>query len=337
MEAPNVKRLLETAWTFLQGKMSREAFVFLFFVFLSATFWLIQTLNETNDLDLEYDLELENVPEGTVITSEFPSTLQVTVRDKGTSLIRYVSHFGRRHLTVDFAQYDKGVTYGHVIVPQADIVKELQLELDASTRIVSQHPDTLEYYYNRGVSKRVPVEFIGRVETDALSYLADFSVNPDTVTVWAEEHFLDSLEVVRTVPTTLTDLHQNTTRKVPLVSMKGVKIVPSEITVNASVDIYIEKRITVPIVGTNFPAGYALRTFPTRATISFRVGSKDYAKYDTDNFVLTMTYEELISRSDSTFHLELSSIPDGVSRVKIEPEVVQFLIEQTDDAEDVED
>ena len=333
MEAPNVKRLLETTWTFLQSKMSREALVFLFFVLLSAAFWLIQALNETNDLELEYDLVLENVPEGTVVTSELPSTLLITVRDKGTSLSRYVSHFGRRQLALDFAQYDKGATYGHVLIPQSDVYKQVQPGLDASTRIVSLHPDSLEYYYNRGVRKRVPVEFTGRVETDARSYLAEFLISPDTVTVWAEEHFLDSLKVVRTVPTIL-DIRKSTTMKVALASMKGVKIDPAEVTLHASVDVYIEKSVTVPIVGTNFPAGYALRTFPTRATITYRVGSKNFAKFNEDNFVLTATYEELINRPDSTFHLELRSIPEGVSRVTIEPKVVQFLIEQTDESEE---
>lgn len=334
MEAPNLKRFVEATRTFLLSKMSREAFVFAFFVLLSSAFWLMQALNETNELDLEYDLVLTNVPEGTVVTSELPSPIQITVRDKGTSLIRYVAQFRHRKLEIDFAQYDKGVSFGHVMLSHADVQKLLQPSLDASTRFVAIRPDTLEYYYTRGVSKRVPVEFIGRVETEAVSYLVRQTIEPDTVTVWAEEHFLDSLDVVYTVSTNLTDLGQTTSRQIPLASMKGVKLVPDEVTLTAEVDIYSEKRVRVPIIGTNFPAGYALRTFPTSAEISFRVGSRNYEAINAENFVLTATYEELMSRSDSTFHLQLRSVPEGVSNVRIKPEVVQFLIEQTDDTDE---
>ena len=187
MEAPNLKRFVEATRTFLLSKMSREALVFAFFVLLSAAFWLTQALNETSELELEYDLVLEHVPEGTVVTSELPSPMHITVRDKGTSLIHYYAQFRRRKLTIDFAQYDRGNSYGHVVLPHSDVQKLLASSLDANTRIVTIRPDTLEYYYTRGVSKRVPVEFIGRVETDALSYLATMTIEPDSVTVWAEE------------------------------------------------------------------------------------------------------------------------------------------------------
>ena len=95
--------------------------------------------------------------------------------------------------------------------------------------------------------------------------------------------------------------------------------------------------MSVPIIGTNFPAGYALRTFPTSATITFRVGSRDFGRFTKENFVLTATYEELISRPDSTFRLQLRSVPEGVSQVRINPEVVQFLIEQVEETEESEE
>lgn len=337
MEAPNLKRFVEATRTFLLSKMSREALVFAVFVLLSAAFWLTQALNETSELELEYDLELENVPEGTVITSELPSPMHITVRDKGTSLIRYYAQFRRRKLEIDFTQYDRGISYGHVVLPHTDVQKLLAASLDASTRIVTIRPDTLEYYYTRGVSKRVPVEFVGRVETDALSYISSLTIEPDSVTVWAEEHFLDSLNVINTVATTLTDLRKSTTRQIPLAPMKGVKLVPEQVTLTAEVDVYSEKSVNVPIIGTNFPAGYTLRTFPTSATITFRVGSRDFGRYTEENFVLTATYEELISRPDSTFRLQLRSIPEGVSQVRINPEVVQFLIEQVEETEESEE
>ena len=331
MDKTRLQQIVEGTKTFLLSKLSREALVFAFFVLLSAAFWLMQALNETNELELDYELELTHVPEGTVITSELPSPLQITVRDKGTSLIRYFGRFRHRHLEVDFLQYDKGLSFGHVVVPHADLQKLLQSQFDATTRIVAIRPDTLEYYYNRGVRKRVAVEFVGRVETDPLSYLASVSLDPDSVTVWAEERFLDSLDAVYTVSTTLTNLTQTVERVVQLAPMKGVKIMPAEVKLTAEVDVYTEKSVEVPIIGTNFPAGYTLRTFPTSAKVNFRVGAKDFKKITKDNFVLTATYEELLELPDSIMHLQLRSIPEGVSQVRIQPETVQFLIEQTEE------
>ena len=61
------------------------------------------------------------------------------------------------------------------------------------------------------------------------------------------------------------------------------------------------------------------------------MGAKDYKTITEDNFVLTATYEELMALRDSILPLQLRSVPDGVSQVRIQPETVQFLIEQTEE------
>ncbi len=329
MDTSRFKSFLDSAKTYLLSKMSREAFAFAFFLLLSTIFWLSQALNETYEEDLEYELILKNVPEGTVITSELKSPIHISVRDKGTSLIRYHNPFKKKRLVIDFQHYDKGADYARVILPHSDIEKLLQTSMDPSTRVLLIRPDTLDYYFNRGIWKRVPVEFIGHVETDPLSYLAGMTIEPDSVTVWAEKKFLDSLQVVHTVQTLLPDLKKTTVKSIPLAPIKGVKIDPEEVKLTAEVDIYTEKHVEVPIIGTNFPGGYTLRTFPATATISFRIGAKYFTEVTADNFVLTATYEELMALPDSILHLSLRSIPEGISQVKIQPEAVQFLIEQT--------
>ena len=119
-------------------------------------------------------------------------------------------------------------------------------------------------------------------------------------------------------------------QKVALAPIRGAKVEPAEVLLKAEVDIYTEKEVRVPIVGTNFPGGYSLRTFPSSALVSFRVGTKKYSQITSDNFVLTATFEELMALPDSMLTLQLRSIPEGASQVKISPERVQFLIEQTD-------
>ena len=331
MDGSRLKHLWDGVKSFLLDKLGREALVFAFFVLLSSCFWLLQALNETYDMELEYDLVLEHVPEGTVITSELPSPVHVVLRDKGISLIRYYTLFENHSLKIDFLGTEKGKAYGHVVISHSDFQKLLQPQLDASTRIISFRPDTLEYYFNKGFRKRVPVELIGEVTTDDSYYLAGQTMEPDSVTVWAEKEFLDSLESMKTVPTMLHNLTKSEKLTVPLAVMKGVKVVPDVVTISAEVDIYTEKHVKVPIIGTNFPAGYTLRTFPPSAQVSFRIGAKDYKSVTADNFVLTATYEELLTLPDSVLHLQLRSIPEGVSQVRIQPEAVQFLIEQVEE------
>lgn len=331
MDRFQLKRFWDAVKAFLLSRRSREALVFTFFVLISAGFWLMQKLNESYDMELEYPLELVNVDEETVITSDLPEFLQVTLHDKGTSLMRYYLRRHRPTVTIDFAAHDRGGSFGHVDIPQSEVLKQITQLIDASTRVNAIRPDTLEYYYSRGVRKRVPITFRGKIQVDPMYYLVNVSCQPDSVTVWGEQDFLDSLTVVPTVVTNLAGLKATTIRQIALMPMRGIKYEPADVTLTAEVDVYTEKSVQVPIVGTNFPGGLTLRTFPATATVTFRVGAKDFKKYGADNFVLTTTYEELLSMPDSMLHLQLRSVPEDISQIRIRPESVQFLIEQTED------
>lgn len=327
MDAVEFRRFADSVKAFFLRKASREALVFVVFLLVSAGFWLLQTMNETYETEFSIPLRLTNIPEGTVVTTDLPEQLHVTLRDRGMVLWRY-SWNSKRPLDIDFSSRDNGSNYGRVVVSHSEVQKQLLSVLEPTTQISNVRPDTLEYYYTRGKKKRVAVRFNGRVETAPLYYLAGLNWEPDSVTVWADESMLDSLTCVTTMQTTITDLSETTVRQVPILRQRGVKVDPDAIVLRATVDVYTQKQVTVPIVGINFPGGYMLRTFPSMATLSFRVGSLHYKEVTADDFALTVTYEELMARPDSMLKLQLRTLPDGVSQVHIQPEFVQFMIEQ---------
>ncbi len=324
-------RFVEAIKAFLLSKRSREALVFTFFVIISAIFWLMMTLNDFYDLEVDFPIEIENVEDGTVIISELPEAIHVTLHDKGTELFGY---YFRRHnptVKVDFAARDKGGAYGHVNISHAEIQRLLTPLIDPSSRVVGIRPDTLEYFFTRGGMKRVKVAYRGGVQVRPELFIDRVYCDPDSVTVWGEAQFLDSLTVVPTVVMNFNDVNDDISRKIALMPMRGVKFDPAEVTLVIDVDKYVEKKVEVPIIGTNFPGGMTLRTFPAKATVSFNVGIKDYDLYTSDNFVITATYEELMDSPDSLLQLKLRSVPEGITQVKIMPEFVEYLIEQTED------
>jgi hypothetical protein len=111
--------------------------------------------------------------------------------------------------------------------------------------------------------------------------------------------------------------------------MRGVKYDPEKIHMTAHVDYYTEKTITIPIVGVNFPADKVLRTFPSQVDVTFRIGAMDYNKVTEKDFVLTVSYEDLINHTGARYPLELKSLPEGVASPRLSPSEFEYLIEQT--------
>lgn len=334
MDHEGIRRFWDDTKAFLLTRRSRETGVFLVFVFISALFWLLQTLNGTFVMPLQVPLLLEGVPENIVVTSELPEAVEVSVRDRGTALMRYVIKPPANPVCVDFSEHDDGSLFGRVVLTHSELLPQIKSQLFSSTAIVELLPDTIEYYYSRGIRRRVAVQPCGNVHTNPLYYLVDLRTRPDSVMVWGPQEVLDTLTSIHTQSVSLDELTESTDCRVQLQVPRGLKLEPSEVELTAQVDMFTEKSVSVPIVGTNFPAGHSLRTFPGVVTVKFRVGAKDYKRITADNFVITATYEELAALpKNDKLRLQLRSLPEGVSQVRIYPEEVDFLIELSSEEE----
>lgn len=331
-----VNRIIRKVRLALLSSKARETLVFLFFLSISYAFWLLQTLNESLDVRLLVPLRLTGVPENVVITTPPPSQLYVSVHDRGTSLMRYLKRKELAPIDVNFTTYDEGTASARVQIPMQDIQRAVMDQLNATSHIQAVHPDTVEYYFNRGQSLRLPVSVCGKVTTTPQNYLMGMRPHPDSVIVYAPVQMLDTMQAVY-VNVSMAGLTENTTMDATPRVMKGVRHEPSTIQVTALVDYYTEKTVEVPIIGLNFPGGKVLRTFPNKARVTFKVGASQFARYTAENFVLAATYEELIQNPSTKYRLHLKSLPSGVSNVRIVPQEIDYLIEQTEESEEGEE
>ena len=159
---------------FLLSDKSREFFIFLFFFFVAGGFWLLQTLNNDYEADFSIPVRLKGVPNNVVITSEPASELRIKVKDKGTVLLNYMLGKSFYPVILDYADY-KGVDNQVRIYP-SQFEKKVLNQLNASTRLLSMKPDTLEYIYSTGASKLVPVKLRGTLSAGREYYLSDKTV-----------------------------------------------------------------------------------------------------------------------------------------------------------------
>lgn len=311
---------------FLLSEKSREFFIFLFFFFMAGGFWLLQTLNNDYETEFSVPVRLRNVPENAVITSEPVTKLQVRVKDKGTALLNYMLGKSFFPVNIDFAK-QKGED-NRVRIYASQLSKEIAGQLKASTQLLSIKPDTLEYIYSTGVSKKIPVKLQGTIKAGRQYYFPDTLFQPDSVLVYAPEDMLDTIKAAYTQNLTMNEVTDTVKRHLSLQARKGVKYVPSTIQMTLPVDIYTEKTVEVPLHGINFPADKVLRAFPSKVQVTFQVGVSRFRQVTARDFHINVSYEELLDLGTSKYTVKLRSIPEGVSHVRFNPEQVDFLIEQ---------
>lgn len=321
---PFVRYCLSKIW-------NKQFLIFLFFLALSSVFWIFQTLNETYEEDFQVPLELRNVPSNVVITTDLPENLHILLRDKGSQLLayRYTRQF--KPVVVDYNTYSN--PSGHVSILGNELQRQIAAQLLPGTQMLGLKPDTLDFYYNFGQFKRVPIRPLGEVRAGRLYSLAKTVYSEDSVTVYASREQLDTITAAYLQPFNLRNLTDTTHVKSNFVKVKGAKFVPAQIGVTFCIDRLVEKTIQVPVQQVNFPASKQLRTFPATVKVTFQVGMGLYRKITSENFILVVNYEDLLKNKSTYCHLSLKTIPEGVSHVRISPQDVEYVIEEIPDYE----
>lgn len=270
-------------------------------------------------------IELRNVPGNVVVTTDLPEYVHVSLRDKGSALLAYRYTRRLKAIVVDYNNYTS--SNGHVIIQGSELTRQIASQLLPTTQMMSFKPETLEFYYNYGLCKRVPVRIQGSVRTNSLYSLSNTLLDKDSVLVYASKEILDTITGAYTQALTYRELTDTVKANASFVKLPGVKFVPSRIHVTFCVDRLVEKTVQVPVQQVNFPASKQLRTFPATVSVTFQVPMGQYRLITEDNFVLVVNYEDLLRNTSNQCHLSLKTIPAGVSHVKISPQDVEYIIE----------
>ena len=322
-----LKSIYQTVRNFLFSNMNKQFFIFMFFLLLSGIFWLMMTLNETYERELVIPVRVTGVPKNVVLTSAATDTIRVTVRDKGWMLMGYLYGDKLGKLKINFKTYDRGDGTGSIAASELKRLAEQRME--SSSKVSAVKPDRLEFYYNNGERKRVPVRWTGRVIPEQLYFISHVEYTPDSVDVYASREQLDSIRTVYTEPLNYAGFRDTLVVDCRLAHRSDVKVVPERIKIGFYTDVLTEESIDgVPIHCTGLPAGKVLRTFPAKVSVHFVAGVSQIRSLRPEDFSVVADYREIMQKPTEKCNLYLRSVPQGISRATLSTKQVDYLIEE---------
>ena len=294
-----ILKLAKTVRNFLFSTLNREFLIFLFFLGLSGTFWLLMALNETYDRDISVPVKLVNVPKNVVITQNVSDTVDVMIRDKGFTLLAYTYANRIQPVTIDFESYANKST-GTGKVSLADLQRLIYLRLYSSSKISAIKSDLLTFYFNYGQSRQFPIHVAGLVEAGKSYYISRIKFQPSKVTVYASKRVLDSIQWVATETLSLRHIEDTISRDILLHTIKGAKIMPQKV------------RMTIP----------------SKVKLSFTVGGSRFRNIRPEQFMVVADYNDIANHPSDKCPIKLRQFPDGILRPKLQMSQVDYLVEQ---------
>lgn len=328
----NITKIARNCFSYI---WNRQFLTFLSFFMLSFIFWVFFTLNETYEQDFSIPLELKNKPDNVKITMDPPKEIVVTIRDKGSKLLQYAYGSGFAPVQINFKDYAN--KQGQVKVSVSDVRRQIESQLSRRSTLVRLRPETIEYMYNLGNNKVVPIIFDDVQAMPAKGYvITSRTASTNRARIYAQQSMLDTITAVYARTSFFNDVKGRQRFSIELAPIRGVKMEPDTVFYTVTSDIVNEKTVQVKVQGVNFPATKTLRTFPGTVDVTFKVPAAQYNSITADDFVLVLDYESLLNAKSNKVRLNLKSLPKGVSSAAIHPQDVQFLIEQLPESNDGE-
>lgn len=321
-----IRRTLCTFRNFLLSPKSREFLIFLFFLVVAFFFWILQKLNDTYETELVIPVRLENVPEDIVVTMPPPEDMRVQIKDRGTVLINYILGRTFYPIVLDFEDLEN--SDGRIRIDASSYQKTISSQLMTTTQISAIKPFSFDIVYTRGEKKKVPVVVQGRIMAEKQYYVSNMHVRPDSVVVYAPREILDTIKAAYTDSFVCEHISDTIVRNEVLVAVPGAKFVPDRVDLKICTDMYTEKKVEVPIHSINFPPNKILKTFPSKVSLTFQVGLGRFKSIVPEDFLITVSYDELLKCGTDKYHVKLKTAPEGINYIRIEPSEVDFIIEQ---------
>ena len=283
---------------------------FLFFVFISFSFWISTKLSNSYTIEQIFNIEWINIPESIVI-SENNKKLNTSITASGVEIILY--RLFNNNLKIDLNLENQKFL--------------IQQQLYSNTLLNQITPSLVKIKFSRLSEKKIPIIPKTRINLRA-GYLADsnFISKPDCIIVRGPKILLDSIYYAETITYNQEDVYKSISKKINLSPIEGANFSKDFVDIELSVSRYSEKEFNIPIELTNQPEGVKVKLFPPMTKVRATIPMSVIGNIRVSDFRLIADYNQILNGQTQKLELFIQKKPSGVKQIILEPNEVNYLI-----------
>ena len=295
---------------------------FLFFVFISFSFWISTKLSNSYTIEQIFNIEWINIPESIVI-SENNKKLNTSITASGVEIILY--RLFNNNLKIDLIQANFELDYLSLNLENQKFL--IQQQLYSNTLLNQITPSLVKIKFSRLSEKKIPIIPKTRINLRA-GYLTDSNVisKPDCIIVRGPKILLDSIYYAETITYNQEDVYKSISKKINLSPIEGVNFSKDFVDIELSVSRYSEKEFNIPIELINQPEGVKVKLFPPMTKVRATIPMSVIGNIRVSDFRLIADYNQILNGQTQKLELFIQKKPSGVKQIILEPNEVNYLI-----------
>ena len=280
---------------------------------------------------MHYSVNYLNPPKNKVVTGEDKSGLNITLKGRGYTLLRFIVKGTQSPLIIDLEStyYHRNGLNGRVYYLSSEVKDVVQTQLGSELQVISIQPDTVEFSLSGSIKKKIKVVARLDIKLEKQYLLKENpSCIPDSIIVSGPSSIIDTLTTVTTKTESVNKLSNAIVLNLPMEKYEKLSFDKETITVKLTPEKYTEASIKVPIKVINLPYGLKLKTFPHEANLVFNIPLSDYNKLSSNLFNVVVNYKELGDKNINKLAVVVKESPEFVYSLKVNPKTVEFIVEK---------
>lgn len=303
----------------------RKILTFSFFVLIATILWFMQIYNKSFETTINLPIKYTNIPDSIVFQDTLPPTITLRIKDDGYSI--FANYIGKRDtLYLDIESFIK--TGSGKVLQGNTFESFIRKSLPITTQLINYEPTRISFSYSALESKKIPVVFDGQLNLSPGFFLKnDIKITPDSVTAYGSKANLNKIMYAYTINDTINGLKNNTKINFKLANRDRIKLSPNNVSINVSVEAYVQKTVEVPVECVNLPNNLITKFFPSKVKLSFFVGVSEADSIKLKDFSVGVDYMGLQESKEASVPVRAITYPEFVKNITISPPNVQYIFE----------
>lgn len=319
--------LIGKSKSIIKSNAAKKVLLYMFFVLVSAVFWVFNTANKLQIHDVELPFSIVNVPDSVMFLSDPPRQINVSLKETAIN----VTFKKKAKIEINFAEYDKGNSVFRINEQQLNAIVRDKYGKESLINSVMPDSISLRYVDPRRDVKQVPIslDFVARPNMQ-YEIVGNVVMSTDTATVYGSHEVLAGVNEVFTYHVDEKELKDTLYRKVAISPLSGVRIEPREITVMVPVEKLIKRERIIQVVVKNKPENVNVITFPSTVKVSYLVPQSQYNNFDKRISAIVDYNDILYSPTVNKVEVRIGEMPMIYKNVSLNVDSVEYIIEKLD-------
>jgi len=311
-------------------KFNKRVQVILVCFFVSIVFWFLIAMSKTYTDKFIFPVRYINFPDQRIVVNDLPKTITLSVKTSGFSILSYRFAKTREPVTIDVStslQGNMDLKKDMIAVPSKSFAEDFNQQLGSEYVITGFAPDSIMFSFSNKMSKRVPVILQSKLTLEKqFDTTGNALIQPDSVTISGPGAMIADVAFVKTGLLQLSNVKGSVRTKLPLVTDHLITTDVEEVTVLIPVEKFTEGSTEVPVHSINVQKGYALKTFPDKVKVQYRVSLSKYNEVRPEMFDAVVDATGLPDDRTRQLKVKLATVPKFIRSVSIEPEKTDYIL-----------